>query len=165
MKRWIAVVAVLIAPVTLVAQKVIVDSDPSGQFGSYRTYGWTTGQPASNPISENRIHAAVEQQLAARGFTKSDTPDVYIATLVATREKHELIANGFGGGWYYGGYTTTTSLHTYVVGTLVVDLYDARTKQLVWRGTGSDTISDKPEKNARTVDKALAKMFAKYPPK
>jgi hypothetical protein len=164
MRNWLAVVALLVAPAALMAQKVIIDSDPAGQFASYKTYGWTRGTPADNPLSERRIHAAVEQQLAAKGFTASATPDVYVATLVATKEQKELIADGYGGGFFWGGGTVTTRAHTYVVGTLVVDLYDARSKQLVWRANGSDTLSGKPEKNAQKVDKALAKMFEKYPP-
>jgi hypothetical protein len=53
---------------------------------------------------------------------------------------------------------------TYTQGTLVVDLYDGHTKQLVWRGTGTDTASDKADKNNAMIQKAVAKMFAHYPP-
>ncbi len=163
MRNWIAIVTLLIAPVAVLAQKVNTDSDPTAPFASYRTYAWTAGTPAANPFAEDRIHAAVEQQLAAKGFTKSDTPDVMVATLVATEDRQELVANGFGGGFLFGGYATA-SVRTYVQGTLVVDLYDAHTKQLVWRGTGTDTMSSKSEKNTKKVDKALAKMFERYPP-
>jgi len=162
MKNWIVVMALLMAPAVLVAQKVTADSDPAGRFGSYHTYAWTTGTPASNPLAEARIHNSVEQQLAAKGFSKSNTPDVFVATLVATNERQELIANGFYGGFLYGGLDTAT-VQTYVVGTLIVDIYDAQTKKLVWRGTGTDTMSSKPEKNTRKVEEALEKIFARYP--
>ena len=164
MKNWIAVGALLIAPAVVIAQKVTIDSDPAGQFASYKTYGWTAGTPASNPLAESRIHAAVEQQLAAKGFTKSNNPDVMVATLVATKEQKQLIADGFGGGFMWGGGYATATVQTYVQGTLVVDVYDAHKKQLVWRATGTDTLSSKPEKNTHKVEKALAKMFEKYPP-
>jgi Domain of unknown function (DUF4136) len=45
-----------------------------------------------------------------------------------------------------------------------VDLYDATTRKMVWRGVAQATVSDKPEKNAEKIDKSLAKMFARYPP-
>jgi hypothetical protein len=50
------------------------------------------------------------------------------------------------------------------VGTLVVDMFDAKTKNLVFRGTASDEISDKAEKNQQKVEKASAKMFKNFPP-
>jgi Domain of unknown function (DUF4136) len=56
------------------------------------------------------------------------------------------------------------TVQTYTEGTLVVDLYDATTRKMVWRGVAQATVSDKPEKNALKIDKSLAKMFARYPP-
>jgi Domain of unknown function (DUF4136) len=60
---------------------------------------------------------------------------------------------------------TTTTVNKYIVGTIVVDLYDRELKQLVWRGTATDTASDKPEKNAKKISKSMEKLFKKYPPK
>ena len=93
----------------------------------------------------------------------SATPDIFVATITVTQEQKELVANGFGGGVVFGGYATA-SVQTYETGTLIVDLYDARTKQLVWRGTAAGTLSDKPEKNTAKMNKAVAKMFEQYPP-
>ena len=59
----------------------------------------------------------------------------------------------------------TTVVDTYEVGTLVVDLFDTSSKQIVWWGTSSDTISDKPEKNTKHMNEAVAKMFKDFPPK
>jgi hypothetical protein len=162
---WIAVVALLLAPVTISAQykeKVRTDWDPTAPFASYRTYAWTAGTPAENPLAEKRIHDFVEQQLALRGFTKSDNPDVYMATILTTKEHQEIYANGFYGGYWYGGPLYAT-VETTLTGTLIVDMYDAKTKQLVWRGTRTDNISSKPSKNTERADEAITKMFAKYP--
>ena len=73
---------------------------------------------------------------------------------------------GYGPGWYWGGGmgTTTTQVRTYTVGTLIVDIWDAKAKQLVWRGIASDTLSENPQKNQQIAAKALAMMFEKYPP-
>jgi hypothetical protein len=65
---------------------------------------------------------------------------------------------GIGGG--VGGITPEQN----VVGTLIVDIYEVKAKELVWRGTAQDTLNEKnPQKNMQMVDKAVAKMFKKYP--
>jgi hypothetical protein len=63
------------------------------------------------------------------------------------------------------GNEATTTVENYRVGTLVVDMYDAQNKRLVWRGTSTDTLSDKPENNEKKLDKAVDKMFKDFPPK
>jgi hypothetical protein len=91
-------------------------------------------------------------------------PDVIVATHVTTKEKQELIANGFGyGPWGFGGGFGGATVETFVEGTLIVDLYDAKTKKMVWRGVATATASDKPTKNTEKMSKALDKMFEKFP--
>jgi hypothetical protein len=77
--------------------------------------------------------------------------------------------DGFGGGWRWGGLgdsfgDSTTTESTYKVGTLVVDLFDSKTKTLIWRGSASDTLSDKSDKNIKHLDKAVDKLFERFPP-
>jgi hypothetical protein len=59
----------------------------------------------------------------------------------------------------------TTTEQDYKEGTLVVDIYDTNSKQLIWRGSAEDTLSDKAEKNEKSLDKGVAKMFQEFPPK
>ena len=163
--RTAGVLALLLVSSVVSAQKVTIDSDAAGAFGKYHTYAWTAGEPAQNPLMETRIHEAVDARLAAKGFTKVDTnPDVYVASLAVGQERGELVAQGFGGLPRFGGGFGTASIQRYTVGTLVIDIYDANTKQLVWRGTAADTMSDQPKKNTQILNKALDKMFAGYPP-
>ena len=58
--------------------------------------------------------------------------------------------------------STTSRSHTYTKGTLVVDFWDAKTKNMVFRGTSTDTLSDKPEKNEKKINKGMAKMFKEF---
>src|SRR3954471_5213244 len=119
------------------AQKVTTDSNPAAPFASYKTYAWTQGTPASSPLGEQRIHALVGAQLAAKGLSPVATaPDLFVATGTVTQEHPQLVVNGFG--WGLGG--TTASVENYTVGTLVVDLYDAKTRQVVWRGVATDSV-------------------------
>ena len=157
--RISAVVACVLLAAAVSAQKVTTDSTPSAPFGSYGRYAWTDGTPAPNPLVEQRIHARVNAELAWRGLTESNTPDLYVATHAVTQQHPQLIVNGFG-----RDPGAAASVETYAMGTLVVELYDAHTRQMVWRGVAIDSISDKPEKNTQRINKALQKMFAKYPP-
>lgn len=167
-----AVSALLLTPAAAFAQKVNTDFDAAADFTKYKTYVWTEGTPSPNPLGEQRVHDALEAQLALEGFKKvAENPDVVVTTHILTKEEKEVVATGYGGGYGYGprwggayGGTTTASVYTYIQGTLVVDMYDAQTKKLVWRGTGTDTASDKADKNAKKVVKALEKMFKQYPP-
>lgn len=78
--------------------------------------------------------------------------------------------DGFGGGWGWrrfgaGGFgDATTTTENYQVGTLVIDLFDAKSKTLIWRGSASDTLSDKSEKNIKNLDSSVNKMFDHFPP-
>ena len=144
------------------AQKVNVDSNPSAPFATYKTYTWTPGAPSLESLTEQRIHTGVNAQLQAKGLTPADSnPSLYVASFALTKTEPQLIANGFGPWGFGGGFATVDTL---VKGTLVVDLYDASTKKMVWRGVATATMSDKSSKNASKIDKALEKMFEKYPP-
>jgi len=145
------------------AQNVNTDADPSAPFSSYTTYRWTPGTASPVTLTEQRIHADVEAQMAAKGLTLAtdQTPDVYIATHVLTQAEPQIIADGFG-PWGFG--PGALDVNTLVKGTLVVDMYDANTMKMVWRGVGTATVSDKPSKNNSKIDKAISKMFEHYPP-
>ena len=166
MKNWFAAAAVVsMMTAAAYAQKVNVDSDPAAAFATYKTYAWTAGTPAPNALNEQRLHASVDARLSGRGLAMNTTaPDVIVSTHVTTMERQQLISNGFGYGPWWGGGLGTASIETYTEGTLIVDLYDAHTKKMVWRGVATATASDKPAKNTVKMNKALDKMFEKFPP-
>lgn len=169
MKRMgiaLAALTVALLPAVASAQKVSTDFDPKVSFATYKTFAWTTGDAAPNPLNETRIHDGVEAKLSAAGLKPATAnPDLIVSTHASGQEKKELYSTGYGGPYRWGGGMGTTTVQTYVVGMLVVDLYDAKTKQLVWRGTATDTMSDKPEKNVEKINKSIEKMFKAYPPK
>ena len=144
------------------AQHVTTDSDPAAPFATYKTYAWTPGTASAVSLTEQRIHEGVNAQLQGKGMTQVDSnPNVFVATHVTTHAVPQVIADGFG-PWGFGGGMAT--VQTYTEGSLIVDLYDATTRKMVWRGVATATVSDKPEKNAVKIDKSLAKLFARYPP-
>jgi hypothetical protein len=80
-------------------------------------------------------------------------------------KEYQSFYNGMG-GWRWGGFgETTTTVENYRVGTLVLDFYDAHTKQLIWRGSAQEALSDKPEKNEKKLEKSVSKMLEHFPPK
>jgi hypothetical protein len=149
------------------SQEVNTDYDKHTVFERYHTYTWGKVQ-TSNPLWEQRIKDAVDKELQAKGWRQTDSdPDVTLVAVGSTRnqQEYQTFYNGLG-GWRWGGFgdTATTTVNTYKVGTLVLDMYDSRTKQLIWRGTASDTLSDNPEHNEKNLQKAVDKMFKKFPP-
>jgi len=160
-------VALLLASASF-AQQVKTDYDRSADFSHYKTYSWEKVQ-TPDPLWVDRIKEAVNAALTSRGLTQVDSGgDVAIVALEMTKSQRTLntFYNGFGGGWRWGGGfgNATTTVDNYKVGTLVVDMFDANSKKLVWRGSSSDTLSDKSDKNIKNLDKGVQKMFDHYPP-
>jgi len=152
------------------AQHVKTDFDHQANFSQYKTYSWQEIKPA-NSLWDARIKNAVDAQLTAKGWTQVDSGgDVAIVAIKTTKTERTLqtFYNGFGGGWGWRGFggfgDSTTTVQDYKEGTLLIDMYDAKTKQLIWRGSAEDTLSDKAAKNEKNLDKGVAKMFKKFPP-
>ncbi len=156
----------------LSAQQVKTDYDRSANFAQYKTYSWEQIK-TQDPLDVDRIKSAVNATLAAKGWIQVDSGgDVSVVAMEITHNQQTLntFYDGFGGGWGWrrfggGGFgDATTTTETYKVGTLVIDLFDAKTKQLLWRGSASDTLSNNSNKNIKELDKGVAKMFKKFPP-
>jgi hypothetical protein len=150
------------------AQKVTTDYNKSANFAPYKTFMWIKEPKTANPLTRQRVIDDVNSALAAKGLqlVTSDA-DLCIAAHAATKQERTLntFYNGFGGGWRWrGGFgDATTTVDTYEVGTLVVDIFDARTKAAIWRGTSTKTLSGNPQKNAENLNKAVVKMFKDFP--
>jgi hypothetical protein len=153
----------------LSAQNVKTDYDRNANFGHYKTYSWEQVK-TQDPLNVDRIKNAVNTALASKGWTQvQSNGDVSIVAMEITHNQQTLNTyyDGFGGGWRWRGFggmgEATTTTETYKVGTLVVDLFDAKTKQLLWRGSSSDTLSNNSNKNIQNLDKGVQKMFEKFP--
>lgn len=151
------------------AQQVKTDYDRNTNFAQYKTYSWEKVQ-TPNPLLVDRVKAAVNAALAAKGWTQVESgEDISIVAIAMTRDRQTLntFYDGFGGGWRWRGFggfgESTTTVDIYKVGTLVVDLFDAKTKNLVWRGVSSDTLSDKSDRNIKNLNKGVQKMFQHFP--
>jgi hypothetical protein len=161
------ITAILLASVAL-AQSVTVDWDHHANFERYHTYYWLKVK-TSNPLWEQRIKDAADKELQAKGWQKVDSGgDVAITAVGSATEEQEYntFYDNLGPGWYWGGFGQATTMPvTYKVGTLVIDMYDNQTKHLIWRGVATKSLSNKPEKNEKALEKAVQKMLKDFPPK
>src|SRR5271163_1279731 len=159
-------IAVLSAAASF-AQQVKTDYDRNANFSQYKTYSRQKVQ-TQDPLWVDRIKDAVNAALTAKGLRSVESGgDVAIVAIEATQDQRTLntFYDGLGGGWRWRGFgEATTTVDTYKVGTLVVDLFDAHTKTLIWRGSSSDTLSDKSDKNIKNLNKGAEKMFDHFPP-
>ena len=167
-KIFASVGIVLLAATAALAQQVKTDYDRSASFSEYKTYSWEKVQ-TQDPLMVDRIKEAVNASLTAKGWTPVESGgSVAIVAIEMTKNQQTLntFYDGFGRGWRWGGGfgNATTTVDNYKVGTLVVDLFDANTKKLIWRGSSSDTLSDKSDKNIKALDKGVQKMFDHFPP-
>jgi len=150
-------------------QHVKTDYDRTTDFSQYKTYSWEKVQ-TQDPLWVDRIKSAVNAEMSTKGFVEvASGGDVSVIAVEMTTTQRSLntFYDGLGGGWRFGGGfgDATTTVDTYKVGTLVVDLFDAKTKKLMWRGSASDTLSDKSDKNIKNLDKGVQKLFDHFPPK
>jgi Domain of unknown function (DUF4136) len=179
-RTWIAALAALVvAPVLLTAQKVSYDYEKSANFATFKTYAQKDGTKVGQPLIDDRIVAAIDTQLAAKGLTKAaSNPDVVVIYHVAFDKEKDIstYSSGYGGGYGPYGYgwgggwaggTTTTQVRDIVVGTLVIDIADAKKNQLAWRGMGVKEVNTtaNPEKRDKSINEAVKKIFKNYPPK
>ena len=174
MHRFAMVVMAALVGTAAFGQDVKVDFDKAADFSTIKTFTTKIGTSWNNPLSEKRVVAEIEQALTEKGWSKADdgAADAVVVLHGATDVKKDLntfYSGGYGGyGWRgMGGMgmgTSSTTVHEYTVGTLVVDIFNAKSKQLMFRGTASDEISDKADKNAKRLAKASDKMFKDFPP-
>jgi hypothetical protein len=152
------------------AQSVTYNFAPGTNFSKYHTYKWVTiaGAQYPNQIVDQQIKQAVDQQLAAKGFVKtdSDTADMDVAYQVSVTQQTQWNAYGTGGGWRMGGGMASATSSTIQTGTLAVDFYDPGQKTLFWRGSATKTINPPkdPTKAQKNLDKSVAKLLKNFPP-
>lgn len=163
----LSIAMIMLMTIPSVAQQVKTDYDRSANFSQYKTYSWSSVK-TKDPLLVDRIKGAVNSALAAKGLTQVDSGgDLTINAMEITENQQTLntFYNGGFGGWRWGGFgDATTTTETYKVGTLVVDLFDTQSKDLVFRGSSTDTLSNNSGKNIKNLNKGVEKIFKHFPP-
>jgi Domain of unknown function (DUF4136) len=172
MLRAVLTGSLLMLPAIASAQDVKIDFDKAFNFSTVNTYSIRIGTPWGNDLAERRVLNEFDEAIAGRGWKKVDEGQANINVILhgATQTKRDATTHYSGmGGYGYRGFggmgTASTVVNEYRVGMLVVDMFDAKSKNLVFRGTAEDELSDNPDKNAKRLEKAATKMFKDFPPK
>ena len=175
MKKYL-LIPVLFAFVACSTVKVAFDYDKQADFTKYKTYvisEETMKMTNVNQLNRDRIIAAVEREMAAKGFTKAgDNADVILDIRIKGKEIQTATATNTGGygygRWGYGGGFSTTyvSYDNYTEGTLFVTIIEKANQKIAWQGTGKKTLDENssPEKREQNIDYAVKQIFTNYPP-
>ena len=154
------------------------DWDRDADFAAYATYGWmpaatgTSGDARAaverNSLLDKRIRSAVNSALNAKGMRQQDDdPDLVVVYHTGVEDKITVTDWGYRYSYdYYGWGGRDIDVQNYQEGTLIIDLIDTKTMELVWRGSVTGTIDQtaKPEKREKRLKEAIGKVMASYPP-
>ncbi|MDP1831240.1 MAG: DUF4136 domain-containing protein [Geothrix sp.] len=160
-----------------VGYHVTYDYDGTASYGRYKTFDYYTskkGTGGTTSLMDKRVRASVEKELQAKGFsmeTKGD-PDFLVTYYPVVRERQYRTTTHIGWGWgfrpVYGRIGTSSSqVHHYKEGTIVIEIVDFKTNQMIWQGAAAGALTglDNPEDADEAVPKAVRDILAKFPPK
>ncbi|WP_298487652.1 DUF4136 domain-containing protein [uncultured Maribacter sp.] len=157
--------------------RVLSDYDKDANFNSYKSFAfYKTGidKAQISDLDKKRILRAIDTEMATRGFTKSNSPDILVSIFTKEKEQVDVYNNywggGFGWGWnpyYWGpGWNNGTQVSTRTQGSLYIDLIDAKSKELVWQGKGIGTLSPSKsiKKKEERIQQFVGEILKAYPP-
>jgi len=175
--RGLAVAGVL-AILTACASKPVVrtQSAPALDLQKYQTFGFVehpdTDKAGYTTLVTRYLKDAVSREMAARGYTRSDKPDLLVNFTTGSKDKVEGdswpdVGLGWGRwsrGWGWGGTWGSRDIRTVTEGSLTIDVVDPQHKELIWSGTAKGRVTTRDEDNPQSaIDKAVTAIFTKYP--
>jgi hypothetical protein len=156
--------------------KVVADYDSKADFNSYKTFAFYKpgiDKAAISDLDKKRVLRAIESELLAKGFMKSENPDLLVSFFTKSRERVNVNQNnnmGFGWGlgwnpWMMNGMNNNINVSQFTEGTLFVDFIDAKKKELVWQGIGTGALKiDNREKKEARIKEFVKEIISKFPP-
>jgi hypothetical protein len=176
MKKCVFLFLSLILLTSCSTVNVVVDYDSQADFNQYKTFAfYKSGIDKANvsDIDKKRILRAIEGELLAKGFKKSDKPDILVSIFTKSREKVNVNLNnnnfvdfyGFGRNPYMYGYNNGVNISQYAEGTLFIDFIDKQKKELVWQGIGTGALRNlNREKKEIRIKEFVKEIISKFPP-
>ncbi|MEL7270591.1 MAG: DUF4136 domain-containing protein [Bacteroidota bacterium] len=161
--------------------RVVADYDQKVDFQTYDTFAfYKTGidRAQISDLDKKRILRAIDAEMSARGFTKSQEPDLLVSIFTKEREEVDVFNNNIGWGWGWGGFYNPwiwgpgwgwgggNMVSTRTEGSLYIDLIDAKSKELVWQGRGVGTLNNikNIEKKEKRIREFVSEILEEYPP-
>lgn len=157
--------------------RVTYDFDTHSDFSAYKTYAISEDYDVLplDEFNKQRLLDAIDKQMVAKGFTKSENPDVLIDMHLITKQKTEAyattvgVSQGYYGRYgYAGGFSTTqVNYHDYVEGALVINMVDFDKEKIVWQGHAVKKLDENasPQQKQRNIDYVVQSIFSRYPPR
>jgi hypothetical protein len=169
---WIGTAGLALLGSAAAAQDIAYDYDRSVDFAAFHTYAWVRGTVLNDELNHRRIVAAVDSQLKLKGLrlvAAADSADVLVAYHASFNRDLEIrgFSSGWGGYRFGGNRSGSARVDHILVGTLIVDLVEARGRTIVWRGSATKEIDvdASPERRERNIHRAVERIFKNYPPK
>ena len=191
----LAIGAAVVLPTMAHAQSVRVNWAKKAAFSDYKTYEWVPSKDTNHPFYRQYVGQFVKEDLQKKHLQEvsgAQSPDLLVTYHFLTQETMDAQTTGFGsggfgygggdwGGWGMGmgdgmgmgmgmgmgGMTEATTTEVPVtMGILTVDMIDAKTKKIVWRGqASSDNVTKSTKGEENNVKKSIDKMLDHFPPK
>ena len=176
MKKILKILPVLLLSFVVtscVSVRVATDYDKNANFNDYKTFAFFKpgiDKAEINDLDKRRILRAIEAELLAKGFTKSESPDLLISIFTKSNQRVDIYNNywgygawGWGGGpWGWGWNQPMASTST--EGILFIDIINAEKKELIWQGQGTGYLSKNMEKKEERINEFVKKILERYPP-
>jgi len=173
--KIIPVLALVLVVTSCTSVRVATDYDKNANFSNYKTFAFfKTGidKAEISDLDKRRILRAIESELLAKGFTKSENPDLLVSLFTKSNQRVDVYNNYWGyGAWGWGGYGpgwgwgwNQPNISTSTEGTLYIDLIDANKKELVWQGMGTGYLTRNVDKKEERIKEFVSEIMKKYPP-
>jgi len=152
--------------------RVDTDYDPNADFASLETYSWMERKKTGNPRLDNdllhqRVRRAVDAQLREKGYGRvvSDADFLVVEHFVIEKQT-DVNTYVSSYGYRLGPVYTETYVDQYEVGTVILDVVNADTRQMMWRGSAEGRIHENmtPEQRAERARVVAEKLLADFPP-
>ncbi len=173
MKKTIKFLLLLLVFASCSSIRVNTDFDKNVNFSEFKTYAYyKTGidKVDLSDLDKKRILRSVDEVMSAKGYTKSETPDVLVTFFTKERENVSInqFDSGWGFGWNYGwnpyGWGVMTSVSRYTEGILYIDIMSTKTKEVIWQGQGEGVLTKDTYKKDENIKEFVTKILEQFPP-
>lgn len=158
--------------------RITSDYDAEVDFSKYRTFAFSKKEidkADASDLDKKRILKAIERELLAKGFTKSNTPDILIGIFTKSQQQVNVNNMGWGWGlgwgwgwnpWMFGGMNNNININQVTEGTLFIDFIDRESDQLVWQGIGRGALRlQSMKQKTERIQQFVKGILSRYPPK
>ena len=172
LKNTLALLLLVVVLASCNTVRVASDYDQEVNFGQYQSFAFFKpgiDKAEISDLDKKRILRAIEAEMLAKGFTKSEDPDLLVSIFTKTKENINIYNNpygyGYGWGWYpyYWAHGHNT-INSTTEGTLYIDLIDADKKELVWQGMGTAALASEVDRKQERINEIVREILEKYPP-